>query len=198
MRRFFTGFLCCCMIFLLPLSATAFGEAPVHEILEEEWNLDSGGAVTLSVRLKQLPDGISSMKLEIETVPASEEIGSAVFTSVNEKKIKVRKQSDTLELDPETASDSILFSLCWTLPPDQTFTGAGIHLVLLDGSGQPAGRITLAAKGITEQPSAGEGSTASIRMLPRPDRVLHALLAAAAVIWVLALARILIRKKKSS
>lgn len=189
---FSKGKRCLFLLLLLVCCTVGFAQGETGAVLtEQETVWEPGGAVVYSgsFRLeKDVPDAVWHAELKTND---PENAGEVVFTRILEDSIRKRKQSDTMTADAVSGENS--FEITWYLPEQiNNLTGTDISFRLEDGSGE------LIAAGQTER-SEAEGNSAdpAVTLLSVTNRVMMILLIAAGVIWIFAVLRILLARKKA-
>lgn len=131
---------------LVPYSCSR-AESPVRIILtEKEWSWIPGEVATFSGTITcDDHDQLSgaSIQLEIIPEPKDDDPGRIVFTSINGKRIKIRKQSETYILDDSDLNDEILFEGSWFIPEGSAFFKAGLVASVAGKSGDLLGTCTI-------------------------------------------------------
>ena len=130
-----------------------------------------------------------TLRLSVICEPDGDQTGDAVFTSVNDRQLTVRKQkSEYLLTGSETATTR--FTGSWYVPEDGQYSRVTIRVeaVASDGS--------VIRDALMQVINDAVYSDDSISRLPDPDTCIRPVLIAAGVIWFLAIIRIIINKRR--
>ena len=141
--------LCCCTV-------PCFAESPVQVTAEvEKWDwtprTNTAGVLlfTLENKSGQTLDGLT-----LTLSPAMDDgraWGDIVFTKVGEKKIGVRKRSDTTELETLAAGEKTIATVEWSSPKSMAaMKGAQITLTVADADGNVLGSGNVSMKKTSE------------------------------------------------
>ncbi len=185
---------CPCMLFMLICCFIGFALGENSAVLtEKEAVWEDGGYVSYagSFQLeKDVPDAVWHAELKAGD---PDRAGEVVFTRIQEDSVRKRKQSDTMTADAIKGENG--FEITWYLPEQMgSLSGAEISFRLQDGAGQ-----TLAAGLISRNTGGSDSSDRAVRLLSATNRMTVILLTAAGVIWVFAVLRIiLVRKRRGS
>lgn len=170
-----------CLVVFSALSETKI------ELLAGQWTWEAGGTSSLNgVIVSDLDLTDAVLTLDVKT--RLENSGEVVFTSLNGKKVKIRKQAPSIESDLVKGTETP-FEAEWTLPEDIDggIGWAVISLKVTDSEGIEIASASLEVGSRAEEEALIESS---------PDRVsrkvLTGLLIAAAVVWILAFTRSII------
>ena len=181
------------VVFLMPLSVK--GEAFSVDIQEDQWSWESGSVASFSGQVTNVSSGSSpaQMLIEIHDDEKDASTGKIVFTSVNGKAVKARKQSSTVLLE-QSPWDTISFTGIWYIPEDLETTRATLVLRLFAQDGLELGHyaVSLAKK---NQISVSGGRTL-FRLPVDLDHVELFLLVACGITWMLVLGILLFRSRK--
>lgn len=181
--------LLCLLISLIVVPAEA--EIKV-EMLQGDWTWEAGGFSVFTGSITSDQD-LSDVTLSLTAETLLEQSGQAIFTSINGKRLKVKKQLPTASVDLVSGAE-IPFEAEWDLPED---TGSGltwvrIHLSVLSPEGSEISSGTLDIGSLSDQEAMEESAPTRIA-----DRVIICLLAASAFVWLLAAVRSLLLKVRN-
>ena len=133
--------------FLFFICLLSFGRAdPVSiEMTEDIWTWQAGESATFSGTITGDDELLSSCTLHLSVLAGSSEpeTGSVVFTTVNDHKIKVRKQSDTYEMPGDSLEEGIHFTGIWRLPETAVSHRTAIQLQVTASDGTSLGSASL-------------------------------------------------------
>ncbi len=182
---------CLCMVLVLIWCFTGFAQGENSAVLtEQEAVWEAGGYVTYvgSFQLEEdVPDAVWHAELKSDD---PEKAGEILFTRILEDSIRKRKQSDTMTADAVKGENS--FEMIWYFPEKTDSPAVSeISFRLQDGSGR-----TLVSGLISRNPGGENSSDWAVMLLERTNRLTVILLAAAGVIWVFALLRIILVRKR--
>ncbi len=179
-----------CVMLCLCICAAALGDTSV-EMADDEWTWESAGTATFHGTI--YPDrDVTGAELELSVETQLENSGEAVFTSLNEKRIKIRKQLPVTTTDL-TGGEAVPFEAEWRLPEDvgNGLAWARIRILVKDDAGHEIGSGVLENGSVEAQQA--QTNSAPTRIA---DRVILWALIAAALSWALAVTRyVLIRSK---
>ena len=156
-----------------------------------DWSWEAGEASTAQVSISPESWGADgTVRVTLSTDPELEDPGRLVFTSVNGKKMTIRNQKDTAALVPgEDGAFTGIVS--WFVPENAHMSTVRIDLDVEDGEGRVLAHETLTMRSEANA-AGGEAEKSSI---PDISRYIRYVLIVAAVIWALALFRILLNRK---
>ena len=162
---------------------------------EWTWEENSSAVFTGSIKAGSLPDKVL-MRLSVTTVPDKEDAGEAVFQNVNGKKLTIRKQKPEYSLTADGISE-FDFTGIWNTPDSVLFTRVDILLQIWNEDGSALlGEQTLSVS--REASEIVEKDDGRIRLKENfSDWTLYIAIAAATV-WILAVIRILLNRKKAN
>ena len=198
-KRKKTPFLCSILVFLMALLVPVFccAESPVLiSVQENEWSWVPGEVATFSGLVScHKPEDLSgaTLRLEIIPEPRDEDAGRVVFTAVNDKRIKIRKQSDTNSIKDDDLSGDILFEGSWFIPEGSAYFKASLSASVIgkDGNTLASGNISIG--------SGGNESNHSLLRIPVDIGQLNTILAVCtAGICFLAVLRLLVITRKKT
>ncbi len=153
---------------------------------ELESNWESGGEVVYSgtVTLDQaVPGAVWKAVLDTDDPSIA---GEALFTRINETKLRIRKRSATITQDAVSGENT--FEISWFLPSEVTdLLDVKVRFVLES----PEGKVLAQAGSTVDLASADAG----VKMLAGTNQAVTILLIAAGLIWALALLRILLIRR---
>ena len=158
-------------------------------IEEEEWSWEPGGVATFTGTLTADPEQAAGaiLQVSINPEPKAEDPGRIVFTNVNGKKVKVRKQDAVYTLDTTEAEGEIPFSGSWFLPDDSAYFRAAVTVSLINAEGE-----ILASSNMKCGVYDTEGES-TLKRIPADIGKINMILAlSAGGIWCLAILRIAI------
>ena len=181
----------CYVFILLSLTPSAVGDTEVH-IEPIDWTWEAGEAATISgsVRVTSGVTDPCTVQISVESIPESEPSGRIVFTTVNDQKLTIRNQkSEYVFSAADTPETSFIAS--WFVPEQARLTGVNIEAEVFDGEGHLLARETV--KQNSDLNTAGNSAASSF---PDMSRMIWILLAAAVIVWILAIIRILMQYRK--
>jgi len=187
--------LCLLLCFALLFPCTSIAADYQIELEEDAWTWQPGEIAgfsgTLHGDLQPLSGGTLHVDILQET--GGETIGKIVFTTVGDKKIKARKQSASVHLD-ELTGEVLPFSGVWYIPEDYSEHHATLILTAEDLNGQPV--VSLQAN-----PGADSYASNGGRLLWKipfdMDQIIWIAGGACLLIWTGALARMLLRGRRT-
>ncbi len=172
-------------------TAAAAGNAALEAV---EWSWEGDGVATFrgTAGAEAADSGDAVWHLELAT-NRPEDQGSVVFTKINDKSVRIRKQSDTLEA-PWLSGEENSFEASWLLPKDTVgLDSVKIRFTATDASG------TEIASGELQMGLASSGSDdPGILALMWVNRLIPILGIAAGGLWALALIRALVLRKRKN
>lgn len=185
------------LLFLLGvfIISCSFADGRITLVPDEEWSWAPGAYNTVSGEVDLSEFAGKEIKLKISAdIPDTGEEGSGghpVFSVINGQRITVLNQSDSVTLTPDAASPGTGFVATIVLPEKQHLRRITFTIEVLD---QDENRLRIETGEVS---SIGKAAGASAFYIPY-DAGGIALYAAAlaAVIWLLAIIRILIQNKK--
>ena len=163
---------------------------------EDEWSWVPGEVATFMGTVSGEPTALNDITLflSITPEPKGDETGNIVFTSVNEKKIKIRKQSESYTLaDNEATSGIVTFTGSWFIPENSAYFKAGLKISALNHNGE-----TLA--GVVLNLGANNGESGStLKRIPIDISLVNKILSLSIlVIWFFVLLKLWYLKRKRS
>ena len=181
------------LIFVLLAGAICTASAAGSAVLEAvEWSWEGDGVATFRGTVSAETAGIENAvwHLELET-NQPEDQGSVVFTRINDKSVRIRKQSDTLEAEWLGGTENT-FEASWFLPKETVhLDNVRIRFTLTDDSG------TEIASGEMKMGLASSGSSdPGLLALMWVNRLIPIFGIAAGCLWLLALIRMLIVRRR--
>lgn len=192
-----TPFLCIFLVCLVTLLVPVFccAESPVLiSVQEHEWSWVPGEVATFSGLVSyQNPENLSgaTLRLEIIPEPRDEDAGRVVFTAVNDKRIKIRKQSDTYIIDDDDLSGDILFEGSWFIPEDSAYFKASLNASVISKDGN-----TLASGNLIVGSGSNEGNHSLLQIPVDIGRLNTILAVCTAGICFLAVLRVFVIARK--
>ena len=159
----------------------------------EEWSWEPGGVATFTGTLTADAEQAAgaTLQVSINPEPKAEDPGRIVFTNVNGKKVKVRKQDATYALD-EAEAGEISFSGSWFLPDDSAYFRAAVTVSLINPEGESIGFSTMKCGAYNTE---GEST---LKRIPADIGKINLILAlSAGGIWCLAILRIVICRRRT-
>ncbi|MCR5296694.1 MAG: hypothetical protein K6E17_04735 [Clostridiales bacterium] len=184
--------LCLCMCFTCASGAPGLSAA----LSGEDWTWTPGGTSVFSGEVSCPPESAGedlTLVLSVTGSPAASDMGKIVFTAAGGKKLTLRKQKDTYSW---TASDEGLqFTGNWFLPDNSRFSSATVKLSVLDSRGAVLMEEELVMR--ADSPGAGTAADGSVLILPDISRYVLYVAAAAGGIWILALLRVMLIRRRT-
>ena len=182
------------VLLIIPDSSPAFGETGI-DLREAEWTWDGNSAASFegNITFENPDEKKVVLKLSLKTVPDSSDPGKVVFQVINGKKLTIRKQQPDIAVEGE-GLENISFTGAWKTPGDVFFTGVEITLTVFNGDET----AVIAEKKFTvsrNKTEADETDDGKFRLKTDFDSWTRWASAAAAVIWILAAARLLIHHR---
>lgn len=177
-------------IVLFTGQATAASILSIH-IERDEWSWIGDTAATFKGSL--ICQGVSeedpvTLLLTIDASPEQPETGKPVFTSVGGKRLIVKKQSPEYRLS-SVSTATTAFTGSWTIPAEGQYDEVTIRI---DAVGNDGSILAQDSFVMTNNPS----GNVQVRKLPDPEKIIRPVIIAAAVIWVLAMIRILYHRHR--
>jgi hypothetical protein len=133
------------------------------------------------------PDAADAV-LTLRAETSLEDSGEAIFTSVNGKKLKIRKRGPEITEDLQAGSE-FLFEGEWNLPAD---TGSGIARAVITLTIQDAEGNTIAEGRMEEGSLAAEEAIQGASPAKKADQLILILLLAGLLVWLAAVSRYLV------
>ena len=193
--------ICFFALFLIPFLVSCFCIPAACEgniqisLQENEWTWEENSTAVFSgtIQSASLPEKVL-MKLSVAAVPEKEDAGEAVFQNVNGKKLTIRKQKPEYTFSADGISE-FGFTGIWNTPESVLFTRVDILLQIWNADGSELlAEQTLSVS--REASDVVEKDDGRIRLKENfSDWTLYIAIAAAAV-WILAVIRVLINRKK--
>ena len=180
---------------LFPCYATEYGDVTVS-LQELEWTWEPLNIATFEGNVSftgQAPENVI-LKLSLSVLPDESDPGEVVFQTVNEKKLTLRKQKPVYLFSPE-GNDSCHFIGSWKTPEEVFFTRIDISCRIYNEDES----ILLAESHLVFSRSSSDIAKINdgkIRLNYDFSTWTLYTAAAAAVIWILALIRIRLNKKR--
>ncbi len=183
------------VLFLCPVFSRAEEKAGTV-LSEKEWTWEENSIASFQgiLSMEGLPTGKLLLKLSLATDPKGSNPGEIVFQTVNGKKLTLRKQKAEYAVDHED-SDSLEFVGNWRTPDDVFFTKVDILLQVCTEDGS----TVLAEQKLTVSRNAAElleKDDGKIRLKTDFSAWTLWIGIGAAVIWMLAVIRILLNHTK--
>ena len=152
MRHSVLWFMLIATVFLCIPAAEAEQE-PALTIRTAEWSWEEEGIATFEgdVNPEGLPTGPLTLRLSVSAEPDTEEIGDAVFLSVNGKQLMLRKQTSEYSFTLEEGQP-VAFTGCWQRPEQTEIRKVKVVLQLLDENGTILQEAGLTAEREEEAP----------------------------------------------
>ena len=190
----------CCLVFFMiccmsPCAASRQDTATI-EINQLEWTWNPLDVATFegTVHLGEgAPDKLL-LKLSFSAFPESGEPGEVVFSSVDGKKLTLRKQKPEYTVSPENR-DTLSFVGNWKTPDNAYLTRVEITCSVYDESGA----VLIAENKLTESRNESEIlaiDDGRIRLPYNFPLWTRYAAAAAAAVWLLAIFRIIVNKRR--
>ena len=170
--------------------SSAFAECRI-ELREKEWTWAETNLATFdgSITFDEVPTEKVILQLSLAASPEAADIGEVVFQSVNGKKLTLRKQSSEYVLSTGDGS-AAEFVGSWKTPESVFFTKITVFLRVYSENGEDL----LAEKQLTVTRSASEAAEKDdgrIRVKEDLDGWTKWIAAAAVLVWILAVIRII-------
>ena len=188
------------LLFLIQTCCSfASGEESILITLQEnEWTWEENSAAYFSGTVKadeSLPDKIL-MKLSLSAAPENENAGEVVFQNVNGKKLTIRKQKPEYSVSAEGLKE-FDFSGVWNTPDAVKFTRVDILLQIFnaEGSSLLAEQTLTVSRDLADVVEKDDGK---IRLKDYFSDWTVYIAAGAAVIWILAVVRAVLNRKKTN
>ncbi len=192
MRRRFRIIVIISLLICLPvLSSDAANILSVH-IEKDEWSWSGNTAATFEgdiVCQGVTEDDPVTLRLTVACSPESANPGKVVFTSVQDKKLTVRKQKNEYVLDSSPTATTH-FTGSWIIPEDEQYGEVSIHLEVIASDG------TVAAEDEIRMTNEAHYLNENIRRIPDPGSLLRILLIASGIVWVLAAIRLIYNRHR--
>ena len=124
-----------CMCILICSAALADWQIEMNPV---EWTWDANGVASFSGVIRTDGADVSGAVLSLAVDTRMEDSGEVLFTALNEKKVKLRKRSNTAEIDISGANAENTFEGEWYLPAEveEGLASAVVHLSIADGEGK--------------------------------------------------------------
>lgn len=165
-------------------------------VKDEEWSWSKGAYNTVSgeLDLKEYTGTELTVIVRAELPYTEEEQDNLpVFSSLNGKRIVMTKQSDTVHFTPDADRSAMAFSVSFGLPDKQHVSSVPFVFTVTDGTGKELCTF----RGRIDSEEDGAVRNGSPFYIPADIGVITAIIAgAAAGIWIIVIARGIIRKKK--
>ena len=184
------GFILTVCLVICMLFSSAQGETKV-DLAADEWSWEEGSASFFHGTI-QADQSFSGATLCLSVNSRLADSGTAVFTSLNGKKLKTKQRNASLqvELSPD---EKLEFTGQWNLPEEMEtdLAYAVVRLQVLDENGKEV------CSGILEAGSkTADDSLVANSPVTRAEKVLRLLAILAAVFWMAALGRYMILKAR--
>ena len=164
-------------------------------LTEDEWTWIPGEVATFqgTVSITPAAQDEITIQVSISPEPKSDDPGKIVFTSINDRKIKIRKQSDRYMLkSDELKEGTIAFAGSWFIPEDSAYFKAELGLSVINGSGDSLGNVSLHLGA-----NSSDGGNTLKRIPVDIGRVNFVIGISACMIWLFVLIRILMIRRKN-
>ena len=138
-------FLSLLVFLLVPVFCCAENSVNIS-VQENEWSWVPGEVATFSGSvISENPSDLSGTVIQLEIIPEpkDEDTGRIVFTAVNDKRIKIRKQSDSYSVGDEDLTGDISFEGSWFIPEGSAFSRANLNVRVLGNNGDQLASGTL-------------------------------------------------------
>ena len=180
----------CCLI--IPGTAAADTQITMEA---GEWSWEAGGTSGFSGVIRTDGEDLEGASLQLDIQTRMEDSGDLVFTSLNGKKVKIRKRSDRLEADLAGGGAENTFEGEWYLPDrvDDGLAYASVNLTVFDAEGNEIGTGRLDV-GDREEEAAAAGRDP----IALAEKAALYLAAAGAAVWVFAIGRHLILNRRKA
>ena len=182
------------LILLNILPAAAAGIAEI-QVMENEWTWSPGGVATFTGTITGEAGELegATLALSISPEPKGEDSGSIVFTSVNNKKIKIRKQSDSYELNGLESMGAIPFEGSWFIPESSAFFKAVVKVTASNALGEVIGEGSMTVG------ESGDAAAGALIRIPADIGKINLWIGiTAAVIWAAAIIRIMLLRGRAA
>lgn len=183
------------ILFICPALCLAEEKADV-KLAEKEWTWEEKNIASFGgeAKTENLPEGKLLLKLSVATEPKATSPGEVVFQTVNGKKLTLKKQKSEYIFDHKD-QDELTFIGNWKTPDDVFFTKVEIIFQICTEDGE----TVLAEQKLTVSRTAAEVTEkddGKIRLKTDFSNWILWGIAAAAVIWILAVFRIVLNRIK--
>ena len=138
-------FLSLLVFLLVPVFCCAENSVNIS-VQENEWSWVPGEVATFSGSvISENPSDLSGTVIQLEIIPEpkDEDTGRIVFTAVNDKRIKIRKQSESYSVGDEDLTGDISFEGSWFIPEGSAFSRANLNVRVLGNNGDQLASGTL-------------------------------------------------------
>ena len=182
-------------LFICPSLCLTEEESDV-KLAEKEWTWEEKSIASFSGEMEtgSLPEGKLLLKLSIATEPKATDPGEVVFQTVNGKKLTLKKQKAEFTFNHED-QDELSFIGNWKTPDDVFFTKVEITFQICTEDGE----TVLAEQKLNVSRTAAEVTAkddGKIRLKTDFSAWILWGVVAAAVIWILAILRIVLNHIK--
>lgn len=186
----FLALLCMCMMIWSAASADW-----QIEMFPTEWTWEANGVAAFSGVIKSGDGDVNGAVLTLSIDTRMEDSGEVMFTNLNGKKVKIRKRSSTAEMDLAGGGAENTFEGEWYLPAEveEGLSSAVIHLSLTDAEGKELAKQDMQV-GSQEEDAVSAGESPANRL----DKLYRILLYAGIAVWVLALGRFALLRKRQT
>ena len=179
------------IIFLLASETEAANILSVH-IEKDEWSWVGDTAATFKGSI--ICQGVTDedpviLRLTLITGPDDSDSGEIVFTSVNHKRLAVRKQKNEYTMTASQTATT-LFTGSWMIPEGKQFNTVTIGIEATDKENNILANDTFTMTDSTAS------TFSDVPRLPDPGRYIHPIMIAAGIIWILALIRIIYHRNR--
>lgn len=174
-----------CLLCCLMLTACAAGELSVR-MEPAEWTWEANQTASFTGVIQTDGEDLTGATLHLEMETRMEDSGEVLFTNLNGKKLKIRKRSDTVEMDLTGGNAENTFEGEWFLPAEveEGLAHATVRLTISDAEGNPLKSAEMSV-GSESAEEASVGTTP----LGRARQLIRVLSIACAAVWLLAIAR---------
>lgn len=177
---------------LLCFSSTAENDPFVmsSSIFKTEWRWEAGATAEFEGTMicgNVSEDQPLFMSLSVDVIPDNTEKTEPVFKTVNGKKQSIKRPKSEIAIS--SSDQAVRFSGGWTIPGEARIEEATIHLKIYNQNHELLAESDLQMR--NDQIMAGESGY----RFPEPGNKIRIIAAAAAVIWILALVRIIANRQ---
>ena len=174
----------CMLLCFIP--AVCLGDTEI-EMTADEWTWNANEVASFHGSIVTDQDAADAV-LTLRAETSLEDSGEVIFTSVNGKKLKIRKRGPEITEDLQAGSE-FLFEGEWNLPAD---TGGGIARAVITLTIQDAEGNTIAEGRMEEGSLAAEEAIQGASPAKKADQLILILLLAGLLVWLAAVSRYLV------
>ena len=162
----------------------------------DEWTWEAGASATFSGTVTISGSETGKITLQLEAVPeqGQSQPQHIVFVSVNNKRVKVKKQSDTYTLKEPVPGETIPFAGSWLVPAENVPDHLTIRLRVLNQDNKVICETEIEAGG--DQGDQAVSENQALRIPLHPERILRYTIIAAALFWTAAILRMILTHRK--